>query len=153
MLTFPRTLSSTTKFLPVISLMNLARTGMSTSWKFIVMRFWSCGDGGSSARTCAHSTLVQAARASAPNNQHFIMDTPLAKTLGLYIGQTNASQPRPCLQMCYVSKTIKEKGFSSNCTITTGDALRIPDRHALLARAPSRAIRVAHSDHFAGRRG
>ncbi len=37
MLTLPRTLSSMTKFLPVISLMNLASTGISTFWKFIVI--------------------------------------------------------------------------------------------------------------------
>jgi len=44
--TLPRTLSSMMKFLPVISLMNFANTGMSTFWKFIVI--WSDATGGSS---------------------------------------------------------------------------------------------------------
>src|SRR5712692_8315502 len=44
-LTLPLTLSSRIKFLPVISLMNLARTGRSTSWKFIVMSPWPVATG------------------------------------------------------------------------------------------------------------
>ena len=36
-LTLPRTLSSIMKFLPVISLMNFASTGISTFWKFMVI--------------------------------------------------------------------------------------------------------------------
>ena len=47
--TLPRTDSSMMKLRPVISEMNLARTGMSTFWKFIVIVFW----GGSPADSAA----------------------------------------------------------------------------------------------------
>src|SRR5277367_5121521 len=47
--TLPRTDSSMMKLRPVISEMNLARTGRSTFWKFIVTVFW----GGSPSESAA----------------------------------------------------------------------------------------------------